>query len=381
MQTSTVGRWALGALLLGGLGGCSTAEADPESAETEAAGASEPDGLTGGGAASASSSESTADSGTNPSGTSGDSTTASSGPEDDGVETEADTEADPPDTDSSDDTTGDEGGDPPHADVRNYIFGHSLIRHAPDSNIPIWLTAMADEAGYSYGMSGQYGFASTHADELPPDPAWGIEGVTSVWDEDSGESFSDVGFNTVLFTEGNFFQYLAPTESEPGAMSSVENTLAVFDWVDAAQPGVRYIIYENWPDMAGYTDASFEGEFPSGEEVAAYHAYTQGEFHQWWVDYRDAIASARPELEITMVPVGSVMADLLTTTLSDIPPEDLYLDNAPHGTPTLYFLAGVITYMGMYGNRPPASYVPPEWIHPVVRERYGAIVDEAWAAL
>lgn len=364
------------ALLLLAVSGCMAQDASP--AETDGVDTSGSNDATVG---SDSVSDATPDDGSPDDGVAND----DAGPDDDGSDAgsgvASDTDSDDSDADTSADDGGTEGMDPVHADVRNYIFGHSLVFNAPDANVPIWLSAIATEAGYSYGMSGQYGFASTHAAELPPDPNWGIEGVTSVWDGDSGQSFSDVEFNTVLFTEGNFFQYLPPTESEPGAMSSVDNTLAVFDWVAEAQPDVRYVVYENWPDMAAFTDAKFGGQYPSDEEVAAYHDYTQGDFHQWWVDYREALAQARPELDIVMVPVGSVLAELLTTTLSDIPVEDLYLDNAPHGTPTLYFLAGVITYMGMYGNPPPASYVPPESIHPVVLQRYEQIVDVAWGAL
>ncbi len=273
------------------------------------------------------------------------------------------------------------GTDPPQTDVRNYIFGHSLVFNAQDANLPIWLTALAAEAGYTYGMSGQYGFASTHADELPPDPNWGIEGVRAIWNDGDGQSFADVGFNTVLFTEANFVQYLPPTEAEPGNASSVDNTLAVFDWVDEAQPSVRYLVYENWPDMAAFTDAEFNGDLPSAEEVAAYHAYTEGDFHQWWLDYTEALNQARPDLDIVLVPTGSVMSRILSTTLADVAVDELYLDNAPHGTPTLYFLAGTLTYMGMYGQLPPASYVPPESIHPAVRERFDDIVADAWSLM
>lgn len=65
-------------------------------------------------------------------------------------------------------------------DVRNYIFGHSLILHSDRANVPRWLAAFADAAGYGYGMSGQYGFADTHAQNLPPFAQWGVPGVTSI---------------------------------------------------------------------------------------------------------------------------------------------------------------------------------------------------------
>ncbi len=288
-------------------------------------------------------------------------------------------------------TTGEtsESGDtgpvePLETDVRNYIFGHSLILHSPTANVPIWLDALAQEAGQSYGMSGQYGFADTHAADLPPNAQWGIEGVTGLWDEDNGDVFADIDFNTVLFTEANFRQYYPPTESDPDNIlpeSSVASTLKVFDWVAAAEPGVRYMIYENWPDMGGYTDADFEGTFPTDAELQTYHGYTQGELHNWWLAYQDGMIAERPELNVRMVPVGSVMAKLLTTTLSEVPASELYEDNAPHGRPTLYFLAGLVTYMGVYGVPAPADYVVPDSIHQEVRDLYPEIVESIWDEL
>ncbi|MGH1346822.1 MAG: T9SS C-terminal target domain-containing protein [Nannocystales bacterium] len=288
-------------------------------------------------------------------------------------------------SDGGDDTsdTGVEPMTPPYEDVRNYIFGHSLILHSSTANVPRWIDDIAEASGYGYSMSGRYGFADTHANDLPPVPQWGIDGVDAAWNDDDGIGFGDVDFNTVLFTEANFRQYFPPTEPEPdlGGPTSVGSTLTVFDWVENAEPGVRFIVYENWPDMGPYTDADFETTQPTEAELAAYWAYTAGDFHQWWLDYHDALLAERPELTIHMVPVGPVLAELLTGPLSDIPPEVLYEDNAPHGRESLYFLAGLVTSMAMYAGPPPASYQPPEEIDVRIRERYSEIVETIWAQL
>ena len=283
--------------------------------------------------------------------------------------------------DTSGDSTGSGVVDPPFEDVRNYIFGHSLLLHSPTANVPRWLDGMADAAGYGYSMSGQYGFADTHADNLPPIPQWGIEGVDVAWSDDDGQAFEDIDFNTVLFTEANFRQYFPPTEPEPdlGGPTSVQSTLAVFDWVDAAEPGVRFIVYENWPDMAPFTDADFGSTMPTEDELAAYWAFTRGDFHQWWLDYHDALQAQRPDLTIHMVSVGPILGGLLTGPLSDIPPEVLYEDDAPHGRESLYLLAGLATWMSIYASPPPASYVPPEEIDSRIRDRWPEVVDFVWA--
>ncbi len=269
-------------------------------------------------------------------------------------------------------------------DVRNYIFGHSLILHSETANVPRWLQALADHAGYNYGMSGQYGFADTHAANLPPFAQWGVSGVTSIWDDDSGLGFGDVDVNTVLFTEANFRQYYPADEVDPDGFlseSTVQSTSTVFDWVEQAEPGVRFVIYENWPDMGGYTSADFVATYPSSTELQSYYSYTRGDFHTWWVGYIDAMRQARPGQRIDLIPVGSIMVKLLEGTLSDVPAEALYEDNAPHGRPTLYFIAGLITYMGIYGEKAPSGFIPPEDLHGAVQQRYNMIVDEIWLEL
>lgn len=273
---------------------------------------------------------------------------------------------------------------PLDAEVRNYIFGHSLILHSDTANVPRWLQALATEAGHAYGMSGQYGFADTHASNLPPFAQWGVSGVDSIWSDDSGVPFEDVDVDTVLFTEANFRQHYPADVIDPDGFlqeSTVTSTLAVFDWVARHEPGVRFILYENWPDMGNYTAADFETTSPSPQELQAYNAYTRGDFHSWWIAYRDAMQNARPAMTVHLIPVGSIMADVLEQELSDIPSQALYEDNAPHGTSTLYYIAGLITYMGIYGEQAPLSHEPPDDVHPLARERRAAIIAHIWSEL
>ncbi|MEM6991048.1 MAG: hypothetical protein AAF721_11135, partial [Myxococcota bacterium] len=182
----------------------------------------------------------------------------------------------------------------------------------------------------------------------------------------------------------NFRQYYPPTQTDPDGFlseSSVQSTGEVFEWVAAQTQGVRFVLYENWPDMGGYTAADFEGTYPSVAELDAYHAFTLGDFHDWWVAYHEALQTEHPALDIELVPVGSILATLLTGTLADVEVEALYEDNAPHGQPSLYFMAGLVTYMHLYGQRPPAAYEPPPSVHPLVLQRYDTIVDEIAGAL
>lgn len=274
---------------------------------------------------------------------------------------------------------------------RNFMFGHSLLVHRPliptpehHATVPHWMAELAEASGYSFAADGQYGFLPQHSD-LPPRPQWGFPGL---WDEDTGEVFSEINYDSVMITAGNFIQYQSASTPydgpNPSEISPVTETLKILDWVAEQEPGIELYIYENWPDMAPYIShtngiANFP---PTAEELANYHAFTVSSFHSWWIDYQDALVETRPNLFIKMIPVGPVIAGLLTNTaLSEIPVQELYEDADPHGRPTIYFLASLVAYISMYQELPSAEYQIPESIHPLVQEHYHDVLNYIWNEL
>lgn len=259
-------------------------------------------------------------------------------------------------------------------ELRTYIFGHSLINNnSGPSAIPYWLTLLARADKKRFAFAGQYGFLWQHIENLPPAAQWQFEGAPSFWNHDT-QSFANANFDTVLLTPANFIQWQAPTIVDRGASGSpVDHTLALIDWVTAQEPGIDIYIYENWPDMAGYLRKGFP---PTKSEFRAYNAYTLGDFDDWWEDYHAALSKARPKVNIRSIPVGVTIAKMLTDTtlLSGVPVTDLYYDDAPHGTPTLYFLASLVTYAGLYQALPPENFAVPRSIHPDVRKNYRDIL-------
>ena len=270
---------------------------------------------------------------------------------------------------------------------RMFIFGHSLLDHRPpliptpsnETTVPHWMFLLSQEAGKSYAAGGQYGFLPQHA-RTPPISQWGYDIVPGVWESDT-EPFSDADISTVVMTAGNFMQWQAPDleyPSDPG-VTPISATIDIVDWVAAQQSDVRYYIYENWPDMAPYINGDFP---PTASGFADYNNYTRGEFNDWWIQYHDAVLAARPDLEVRMIPVGPIISKLLPELLSNqIPLTELYEDNAPHGRPTIYFLAALTTYMAVYEEKAPANFVLPNLIHQAVRNNYSDIIDFIWNEL
>ncbi len=269
-------------------------------------------------------------------------------------------------------------------DLRLFIFGHSLIvhEHTPspteEKKVPHWLSVIAGQDNKSFAADGQYGFLQNHANFNNISPQWGFPNVTSTWTNEN-TPFSQVDFNLIMMTPANFIQYQAPSAPyfDNPSVSPLSATLEIYDQSRAAHPGIPFYIYENWPDMGGY------GAFPGGVDFARYNRDTRtGDFHQWFLDYHDSLLSARPGSQIKMIPVGPIISGLVTQTpLQGIPLTSLYEDDAPHGQPTLYFLASLITYSAIYKTQPPDNLNIPNTVHPLVRNNYSTVINYIWNEL
>ncbi len=267
--------------------------------------------------------------------------------------------------------------------VKNYTFGHSLVVHQPENasssdktSILHWMALLAKHSGYQYYGDGQWGFMLQHTNQEPISQ-WGFKQVKSAWKN----SFTKSQYSHVMFTDANFIQYKGPEETydgdNPSRSTPVSLALKLIDRTHKQSPDAVIYIYENWPDM-GYMDFP-----PPKGKLLKYHRNTaDGDFHQWWIKLHDKLRAERPEVSIKMIPVGPIIAKLLTDTeLKNIPVTELYEDSAPHGRPTIYFLGGLVTFMAMYGVPPADGFEVPADIHKVVRENFSNAVDLVWQEL
>lgn len=252
--------------------------------------------------------------------------------------------------------------------LRVHVFGNSLVHHLSDdpaTNVPWWLARLAQAGGRDLALSGQWGFLRDFAAQGVA-PNWSFDGVSPL----RGDA------DTVLITPANFIQYQAADAAfegdNPGAQSPVSVTLEVIDAARARWPGARMVIYEGWPDMGGFS----RGFPPSMRNLRRWHGYALSEYHDWFRDYVAALQAARPGVEITLLPVASVLTGLQTGVLEEVPVEALYSDDAPHGTATQYFLAALVTYTALYEAPAPAGFQPPEGLHPSVRGNYARLTEE-----
>ena len=258
--------------------------------------------------------------------------------------------------------------------VREYVFGNDLFAWGngdPEASVPYWTDMLAEAAGTSYAVDIQTGMLTRH-DDLPPNPHLWLDGVDSVWDPESGQSFAQAGFTQITLSAVNFVQDQSPDSPywhEP-ATSPLEAALRIIDWTQARAPGAAVNIYETWPEMDG---------FPSSP--AAFAAWTDlmtGDWHGWWVDLTEMIQQARPNLDVRLISVGPRIADMLDTPelgLTRLSARDLFLDDEGHATPTLAFLASLLHYTTLTGTTPPQNIQIPNTIHPTVAQNYQQIVE------
>ncbi|MBZ0129753.1 MAG: calcium-binding protein [Rhodobacteraceae bacterium] len=241
------------------------------------------------------------------------------------------------------------------AELRAYFFGNSLVYHAEGgaaTAVPHWLALLAKASGKGFAASGQWGFLRNFAADLPPIANWSFANVTPAFDPDRGD-FASAGISAIVLSPANFIQgraASAPYEGDnPDGQSPLGAALALVDALGDQAPGAVIYLYEGWPDMG-----PFAKQFPpDADAFAAYRAYATGDFHRWHLDFVQALKAARPGREFRLIPVSSVVAKLVSDgPLAGMSPADLYIDDAPHGTPALYLLAAMVTYSALYGEAP-----------------------------
>ncbi|TJZ91987.1 T9SS C-terminal target domain-containing protein [Paracoccus gahaiensis] len=274
--------------------------------------------------------------------------------------------------------------DAPRDEARIFFFGNSLVHHLTDSDettVPHWMALMARQDGRTFGADGRWGFPRNFAEELPPQVNWQFAEVETVWNP-YRQPFGAAGFDTIIFNPENYIQYDRADQpyngDNPDRATPLGATMEVVDWVMENAEAPQFLIYEGWADLH-----PFAREFPpTDREMTQYYTHAQGTYARWYDDYVARLAALRPEAGVRMIPVGRVMAEVLTEDpLSQIPAEVLYSDLSPHGTETVYLLAAMITYAEIYGAPPPSGMDLPDTIDATFAAAYDQTAARVWQIL
>jgi len=261
---------------------------------------------------------------------------------------------------------------------RIYVFGNSLIHHlsdTPETTMPYWLAKIAAANRGTFKLDGQWGFLKDFHTKLPPQANWSFRGVPKSWTGE-GQSFEDVGFNTIITNPANFVQYRPPNALYEGdnsaRISPVTAAQKLFAWVRPRTRNTQFFIYEGWADM-GALAPNFP---PSQATLTKYHQSNLGSYHNWYETFVKQVEKNGDFGKVRLIPASSVMATLLTKSdLAALEPTDLYSDNAPHGTANTYLLAALVTYATLFDKRPPVDLNLPASIHTAIKTNLPTIAD------
>lgn len=272
---------------------------------------------------------------------------------------------------------------PQRDDLKLYIFGNSLVVHeyteepSEEKKVPHWLSLFANATSVGFAADGRYGFMRDFADASEWEPQWEFASVSRVWTDES-LPFSAIPFNRIIYTPTNFIQWQGAEQPyyDDNSISPLSTTLSTLDQIEAAHPGIPFYIYQGWKDMAEY------GDFPETIDLNLYYLDAKEDYHSWFLDYQDRLMRARPKSTIKLIPVAFILSKILTTTAaSSMTILDVYEDDAPHGQPSLYFLASLIVYTSLYQKGLPSSYPPPDTVHSLIRGNLNAISELIQAEL
>lgn len=263
------------------------------------------------------------------------------------------------------------GGAPDPLDSRGvYFYGHSLVDWGqPNTQVGTAMCDVAAAQGHACCADGQWpqGLAPSTFPffTYPPEPGQGhVPGCGQDW----GGSFAQSGVDAVVVTEANFIQGSGPDDSIAAASAFLAT-------LRSADPDLPVYLYEHWPELEGGT--TFESWKAGGQES----------FHDWFVALQDGMNAGGSGPPVRLVPVGPLLVGLLDEdgALADLTQADLFADTAPHGTPTTYFLAGLVHYMALYRRAPATDAAAiaalPGYLHTAVSERYPRVVAGLWADL
>ena len=259
------------------------------------------------------------------------------------------------------------GGTPSVPTVNNrtcWAFCHSLYRYLTRFTETGWwigdIATSNPSTATSKGRSAQIG-----SQVIPPQRSVQFSFATNVFDPwpNSGPAttWASRNWDDVVIMASNFEQ----TTITPENYVANECT-DVMDHIRDESPSSRVFVYEHWSIPSQYSitvtppNILDPGDFDTYNDLHRIISGTPGTYHQWHLDFQDELISEYPTLDIYMIPVYPIIADLIRTEsyMSTVEFDDLFEDDDPHGFPTVYFLAGLICYRAMYGQAANANYVP-----------------------
>lgn len=244
--------------------------------------------------------------------------------------------------------------------VRLHDFGHSLTHYTGGDVAPAstytsamnWCGWLAQLSSTDFSGGGNFGFIANHNADWGPPTSININLVTNTIPYWTEGSFAAEGITDFLFMASNFEQLDdTPADALAGAVELLDNISAIY-------PNARYHMYSHWPlvNMAG-SGTFVDNANLTPAEFTTYNTYTATTYWNWHRDWYNLIVAQRPALDIKILPVGQVVADLFENEayIDSLAFNEWAGDPAPHLSESGYLLAAIALYQGLYRQQPDLS--------------------------
>lgn len=263
----------------------------------------------------------------------------------------------------------------------NSLHNHDAGAGNANTSTGNWLHRLARQApngGNLITMGSLMGFANGW--EVPPRDG-GQEEVRSPYVR--GSSWTGANqIEVVGFVPDNFEgPRFSPDKVNGLGFAYTPRLLQLIDaWeANAPNPNRRYIVHAGWKLLSGYGAQSVAAL--TAPMISSWIRDSLGPYDAWQNALVTQLRAARPKLDIRMHNVNrALMLTYRDTVVNTLPPTALFEDLAPHGYPTLYFLAAIAEYIKLFNEKPPENFeFNRNWgVNPVVMSNYQKLVDFIW---
>lgn len=245
---------------------------------------------------------------------------------------------------------------PARDDVNDHTMGHSLWAYtggdlAQETPLTLggeWVGRLAANSGRNYGGTFTFGQYSNHLAQSWPNINISGEYTNNTQDPNpNADGFPGENYNQFMTMPSNFLEsdMGGPPYSQPVAGSAADcDTL--FGNARTSYPSCELFLYVHEPDAGQWAG----GLNKSDAERSAYNQAVYGDYWTWHKNKSAAITRQH-----YLVPVGPSIARIWENEAylqNNVAFNEMYGDDAPHGSENIYLLKAIVFYRVCFRQRP-----------------------------
>lgn len=248
--------------------------------------------------------------------------------------------------------------------VRHYILGGAFA--APDGTVSdagpfFWIPSFAKIGNQNYVAAGNASDLSETDPNALLTPSWAIDAMPTDW-----TGLSNARVASVWIVPDTSIQSLS---GHP--QNDVDTLLALIDEIQKAVPGTPVAIYEDWAAI----DPFLMNDVLIEPVRKVYFDYVTEDHHTWHLQLVTLLQDARPDVEISLVPMASTLAELALS--GEVPGLDAVLmpEDTVTGGEARAFLAAAHGYVTAFETPLPDDASMPDTLDPVVTSGFPILAN------